>query len=257
MVTGRDYWESIEELIEVCKTSHHEGDIVAVYLGGSVARGDFSPSRSDIDIYVVTSGKQEEIEKELNEAARKIATDRLKDLLEVHREPIGITLTTVSEIQAGNSFLAAGFEYHNFINAGKLLYGRDIKPLIPKPSREEERALAERALKEVCALVIERELPVDEQNRGRLTYGIFSGIFRTACIALCGEGKYVSGKGEAISAFREVYPQEDELYDMLLQSFALWKKWETRALTDEELQRLMELCLEFIARVCNLWGVTA
>ncbi|MCI2425114.1 nucleotidyltransferase domain-containing protein [Candidatus Acetothermia bacterium] len=255
MVSERDYWKSIEELIVVCKRSQHKGDIIAIYLGGSVARGDFSPGRSDIDIYVVTSGKKEEIGEELKEAARKIATERLKDLLEVHREPIGISLTTVSESQAGNSFLAAGFEYENFINTGKLLYGRDIKSLIPKPTREEERALAERALKEVCAFVTERELSVDEQNRERLSYGIFSSIFRTACIALCGKGRYVSGKRKAVMAFHEVYMHESPLCQIISQTLELWEEWERRSLTEEELQRLTGFSLEFVSEVCRLWGI--
>jgi len=129
--------------------SIYKDDIIAVYVGGSVARGDFSPGRSDIDIYIITTGKKKEIREELKEEARKIAVRKLKDLIKLHQEPIGITLTTVHEIQAGNSFLGAGFEYHNFINTGKLLYGRDIKPLIPKPTREQEKALAKRALKEI------------------------------------------------------------------------------------------------------------
>jgi len=207
-VTERDYCEAIEELIKSCERSPHKDDIVAVYLGGSVARGDFSPGRSDIDIYVVVSQKKEEIGEELKEAAGKIASERLKELFEVHQEPIGITVTTVSEIQAGRSFLAAGFEYRNFMDTGRLLWGRAIKPLIPEPSREGEKASAKQALKEVCALLTARGLPVDEQNTARLTYELFAAIFRTACIMLCGEGRYVSGKGEAVSAFREIYPQE-------------------------------------------------
>jgi len=254
-VSKEDYREAIEELVEFCGKSRHKENIVAVYLGGSVARGDFSPGRSDIDIYVVVSGRKKEIEEELREAARRISAGKLGPLFEVHQDPIGIAVTTLSEIRAGRSFLAAGFEYHNFIKTGKLLWGHEIKPLIPKPSREEERAMAKRALKQVCALLSKCRPPVDEQNRERITYGLFSTIFRTACIALCGQGRYVSGKGEVVSAFCEVYPQEHKLHEILSQSFILWKEWEKRALNEEEMQQLRKFSLEFIPRICELWNV--
>ena len=40
-VSKEDYREAIEELVEFCGKSRHKENIVAVYLGGSVARGDF------------------------------------------------------------------------------------------------------------------------------------------------------------------------------------------------------------------------
>ena len=252
----QDYRAAIRALVEFCERSRHKSDIVAVYLGGSVARGDFSPARSDIDVYIVTGGKEEkeEIEREFKEAARKIARKRLKALFEVHQEPVGIAVTTISGIQSGKSFLAAGFEYHNFVNTGKLIWGREIKPLIPKPSREEERASAKQALQGVCALLTGQRLSADVQGRERLTYLLFSTIFRAACIALCGEGRYVSGKSEAVSAFREAYPQKLELHAALSQSFALWREWERRSLTDAELQRLKTLASSFVSGICELWG---
>jgi len=256
MLSKRDYLETIEEIIEGCKKSSYKDDIIAIYVGGSVARGDFSPGRSDIDIYVVTSGKKEEIEKKLKEETRKIATRRLSALVELHPEPIGISLTTVDEIQGGKSFLGAGFEYHNFINTGKLLYGRDIKPLIPKPTRKQEKALAKRALGEIYSLMNKHSSCTSELDKDKLVCQVFSAIFRTASIALCGEGKYVSGKRETVLAFHEIYAQESELCRIISQSFGLWEKWEVRSLTKEELQQLMGFCLEFVSKICNLWDVT-
>lgn len=255
MTSKTDYLEAIEEIEECCKNSVHKSNIVTVYVGGSVARGDFSPGRSDIDIYVIVNDKKEEIESELKQAAGEISTRKLSDVMKVHQEPIGITPTALQEIRRGDSFLGAGFEYHNFMKTGKLLWGRDIKPLIPKPTKEEEKALAKQALKQVCALVAEsKNSPpeINEQNKDKLTYGLFSTIFRTACIVLCGEGRYVSGKNEVVSVFHEVYPQE-ELHNLLLQSFELWKKWETRSLSTEEIQWLMKFCSEFVAKICTLW----
>lgn len=256
MLSRIDYLETIEEIVECCAKSIYKDDIIAVYVGGSVARGDFSPGRSDIDVYIITSGKKKEIWEELKEEARKITVRKLKDLMKLHQEPIGITLTTVHEIQTGNSFLGAGFEYHNFINTGKLLYGCDIKPLIPKPSREQEKALANRALKKIYSLIIKHLPYTSEIDQDKLTCAVFSTIFRTACVALCGEGRYVSGKREAVSAFHEVYAQESGLCRIISKSFELWEEWQTRTLTKEELQQLMRFYLEFVSKICNLWGVT-
>lgn len=255
MTSKTDYLEAIKEIGECCKNSVYKSNIVAVYVGGSVARGDFSPGRSDIDIYVIVDGKKEEIESELKKAAGEISNRKLSALMKVHQEPIGITLTALQEIRRGDSFLGAGFEYHNFMKTGKLLWGRDIKPLIPKPTKEEEKASAKQALRQVYALVAEpKNSPpeINERNKDKLTYGFFPIIFRTAAIALCGEGRYVSGKSEVVSVFHEVYPQE-ELHNLLLQSFKLWKKWETRSLSVEEVQLLMKFCSEFVIKIRALW----
>ncbi len=255
MLSKKDYLEAIEEVIEECKAPIYKDDVVAIYLGGSVARGDFSPGRSDIDIYIVVSGKKEEIEKELKDKTRKIAIKHLSALMEVHSEPIGISLTTIDEIKEGKSWLGSGFEYHNFINTGKLLYGGEIKTLIQKPTREQEMALARQALGGICSLIKHLSYS-SESGNDMLVSQAFSTIFRTASLSLCGEGKYVSGKKETVLAFQEIYAQESELCRVISQSFELWEKWEARSLTQEEIKQLMGFCLEFVSKICSLWDVT-
>ena len=39
MLSKRDYLETIEEIIEGCKKSSYKDDIIAIYVGGSVASG--------------------------------------------------------------------------------------------------------------------------------------------------------------------------------------------------------------------------
>jgi len=62
----------------------------------------------------------------------------LKSVAAIHPSPVGISFTTLAEIKDGNSFLDSGCEYRNFINTGKLLYGEDIKSLLPVPTRKQE-----------------------------------------------------------------------------------------------------------------------
>lgn len=148
---------------------------------------------------------------------------KLNDLIKFHPEPIGIALTTVDEIQTGKSFLGAGFEYHNFINTGKLLYGLDIKTLIPKPTREQEKASAKQALRGICSTINTPSTYASEQNKDTIAYQSFSLIFRMARTALCGEGRYVSGKMGTTSAFHELYAQETKLCKIISQNYELWK----------------------------------
>lgn len=69
MLSKIEYLEAIEEIVS-CYAGYQD-DIIAVYLAGSVARGDFSPGRSDIDIYIIVSGKMDEIDEKLKENAKK------------------------------------------------------------------------------------------------------------------------------------------------------------------------------------------
>ena len=144
------------------------------------------------------------------------------------------------------------FEYHNFINTGKLLYGRDIKQLIPRSTRAQEKSSAKQGLKEIYTSASKHSFYASEPDMDKQAYWAFSHIFRTASIALCGDGRYVSGKRETVSAFHEVYAQKSELCGIISQSFGLWKKWETRSLTKEELQQLTGFCSEFVSEICNL-----
>lgn len=237
--------------MEFCKSSKCGDEIVALYLAGSAARGDFVPGRSDIDIYVVVREDKEGIEEALKKAARRIASERLAGLFEIHREPLGISVATLTEAKTGKSFLGAGFEHQNFMRTGRLLFGREIRNLIPVSTREEERAAAELAVREICRLFREEfgELPTPT-TKG-LIYGLFSSVFRTACILCCGRGWYVSGKEEAVSAFRELFPDKRDLHDILSRCLELWQEWACRDLAEDEIKTLAGLCRSFLTEICR------
>jgi predicted nucleotidyltransferase len=98
------YNKSINEMIEYFQEPSIEKEIIAAYPGGSVARGDFTPGRSDIDIYVVISNRTQEIAKFLKEKADHISSNCLNALLTIHQEPITIALTTMKELKKKRKF---------------------------------------------------------------------------------------------------------------------------------------------------------
>lgn len=245
----QDYFDAVNKLVDVI-IDKFEDKIVAIYAGGSFARGDFVPGRSDIDIYVVARENYKgQLQKSLDEEARKIETKYFDDLRCILDEVLGVSVTTLEEIQNGQSFLGSGFEYHNFIKTGRLLYGKDIKDHIPKPTREQEKKSAQRMLKKLSDFIKTQQeilLNIDKENPDKLTRQAFATIFRSASIALCGAGMYVSGKQEIVTFFKQKYPNKRELGEILQNAFRLWKKWEMTRLDIKELKHLLNWSMEFI-----------
>ena len=212
--------------------------------------GDFIPECSDIDIYVVLrDGDKLEFKKRLKKEAKKVEMRCLSNLKSIHDEVISVEVTTIEEVRSGRSFLGAGFEYQNFIRDGKLLWGRDIKGLIPKPSREAVIESAKRALMRIYEQIPKWEnlaRCLDEFGKERATRMAFSLIFRSAAIVLCGRGVYVGGKCEIVSAFRRLYPCENELNGVLDWALEMWRRWAENPLHDYEVERLNEEAFRFV-----------
>ncbi|MBE0513277.1 nucleotidyltransferase domain-containing protein [Candidatus Bathyarchaeota archaeon] len=262
--TKKDYLGALRELVSDIEAKH-SAEVKAIYVGGSVARGDFIPGRSDIDVYVVLrGGDKNEFQKLLEAEARRIEAKHFEDLKPVLDEVIGVTVTTVEEIRNGKSFLGKGFEYHNFVNSGKLLFGEDVKELIPKPTLEEERELARNALNQIYEMVQKQErrvkwfrwIPlklVPKVRREQMTRQAFSVIFRTASVWLCSDGVYVSGKRDIVKAFWEKCPQETELCEIVSEALKLWEKWAVAGLAGKETKWLFNNALKLVKELQRLW----
>lgn len=260
--TIEDYLNAMNRFVDVVAKKYGEG-VKAVYVGGSVARGDFVPGRSDIDFYIVSKGdNKEELQKSLEGEARKLEIRYFRDLRHLHGEVVGVTVTTLTEIQKGTSFLGTGFEYQNFIKTGKLLWGDDVKAFIPKPTLKEQREDARNFLKGVYQSVQTWEktfkwfkwIPlklIPKRNKERWTRQAFSLIFRSASVMLCGDQVYVSGKEEIATAFKKKYPKE-ELCNIISQALMLWKRWKTMSLSDKETKQLLENSLKFVKGLQSL-----
>jgi len=89
-------------------------------------------------------------------------------------------------------------------------------------------------------------------RKPRLAYSAFSLVFRTACIGLCGMGRPVASKAQAVELFPTVFPGEKHLIRVLCYAHQLWKSWADRELTDHELRALLRECPLFVSRVCNI-----
>lgn len=207
--------------------------IEALYLGGSVARGDFVPGKSDIDLYAVFKDPSEDTEKLFEQEIKQIESRHLQGVYGFNPNPISLAFTTIEEIREGRSFLGSGFEHYNFIRDGKLLFGSDIKELIPKPTREQEILEANHYLKSVEQSY--RNIP--PQNIATL----FSYIFRTLCVSLSSKGLYVSSKKKAVDSLIEQFPGEKTLIEYISKVYELYLKWGSHDLTQEEVEVLEDI----------------
>jgi len=261
----KDYRDAVGEWINVT-TGRYGNKIRAVYAGGSFARGDFVPGRSDIDLYVVVEDRKEELQRDLQREASEIEKKYFEELIPVFDEVLGVSVTTLQEIQDGKSFLGAGFEYFNFIKEGELLWGEDLKALILKPPLRKQRESAEKYLDEVYRMVSNKErgfkwlkwIPfkfVPKKNKVRWARQAFNLTFRTAALFLGSKGVYMSKKEEIVSAFRQ-YIREEELCSIISFALSLWEKWKTNPLNDKETKQLLENSLKFVKGLQLLRGPT-
>jgi predicted nucleotidyltransferase len=252
----KEFVDAVEELVNII-VSVYGSVIKAIYVGGSFARGDFVPGRSDVDLYVVGKERnKEELQKRLTKEARKVEQKYFVDLKRIHDEVLSIEVTTLEEMKNGRSFLGAGFEYHNFIARDKLLWGEDVKDIIPKPTREGERKSAWNFLKKIYELIPKWEEQIKsftEENKERMIRQAFSLVFRGSAIALCGNGIYVSGKKEVADAFKQTYLNEKELCEVPTWALRLWEKWKTKPLSNKEARQLLERSLEFVKQLSTLF----
>lgn len=97
----------------------------------------------------------------------------MAELFEMHREPLEISVTTLAEVKTGMSFFGRGFKYQNFMRTGRPLFGHEIRDLIPVPTEEEEGAVAERAVREICGLFREEFAELSTPITKELIYGLF------------------------------------------------------------------------------------
>lgn len=247
-MTADNYVAAIDEF--VMQTAGYAPQIVAIYLGGSVARGDHTPGRSDIDVFVVLRERDGELERSLRESARAIEVRHLAAVMRSNPEPLSVTFTSLDEIDNGSSFLGVGFEYHQFVETAKRLYGEDIIPQIQQTDDARSWDIAQFGLNMLQALAQAQDV---EQAEPALAGFFFSPIFRAAALGLGGQGVFVGGKHETIEAFAQTYPHETVLSEQLRRAFVLWQTWTERDLTLEETHELAMLSRDFVGGVYQLW----
>jgi len=233
VVRKEDYDKAVAEFIKNLREELGE-HIKAIYVAGSYARGDFVPGRSDIDIYIVLDKRDLSIENKINEIAQRIEEKYLKEVEYYHQAPFSVTITSIEEIKSERSWLGLGWEYYIFKKEGVLLYGEDIRSIIPEPSRE--------AITTLVKNFIEKSVP----TRGQLINQCFSLIFRSASIFLSLKGKYFASKKKVVEEFEKEYG-DCNITRMLKEAYDLWVTWSKRDLSDSEFAKLGLLA----ARICE------
>jgi len=230
MVSKEDYDRAVDEFIGSIGSRFGE-KVVSVYAAGSYARGDFVPGRSDIDVYVVTKVGDSDVEKELRSLADPIVEKYLRDVKLIQPDVLSLAVTSLEDVRAGKSWLGIGWEYYAFKRESKLLYGEDIRPLIPEPNPKAINASARDFLKN------------NVFSPSRFIYYIFSAIFRMLAIFLSMSGEYVAAKLDALREFTRLYPDEKETVSALQRAYELWDVWRERDLDDQEMSELMHSML--------------
>jgi predicted nucleotidyltransferase len=262
MYTRKDYYDSVNELIALV-TEKHGSEITAIYAGGSFAREDFVPGRSDIDVYVVVKDDSEELRRFLEQKAEEVERKYFNNLRSVLGEVLSIATTTLEEVQSGRSFLGAGFEYSNFMDTGRLLWGTDIKPLIQKPTPKKQKESAKEYLGKVFEMVSKIEksfrwlmwVPfkiLPKSSKERWTRESFNLTFRTIALFLGSKGVYVSRKEDIASSFQKMCANEKDLCTVTSFALSMWEKWKTKPLSNKETKQLLKNSLILVKGLKSL-----
>ena len=251
--TMESYASAVEKLKAACSDLLLSGDIEAAYIGGSVARGDFVPGRSDIDVYVVCKVTTANVHCKLAPIVDQIANRWLPDLFQIVPQPISLALTSMDDIHQGKTFLGAGFEYHNFLNTGKLIVGHDVRHLLVKPTREQELILAKQTIESSNREILEKIEASESIPSESQLYAFFSTAFRCAAIFLCAKGQYVAAKKETVETFHRLYGKSQKsLCTALRALYDFWLQWAQKPLESEDRTKVEDLCKEFVLGVTNM-----
>jgi len=235
------YIKFIENIIDKIPQMSISSNIVSVYLGGSVARGDYVVGISDIDIYIVIKQKDEATEEQLNINIQEIANKQLSELLSWCPDSATVAFTTVESIKNGTSWLGTSSDYYSFIENGKLIYGDDIKQYLVEPSKDFIMATSQQFLTQLKGIV-NGELPQNIVDK-YFVRSIFGTFYSAIHFKLCTEGIYIRGKGSLTEMFcknhRNYSLQAKKIYD-------LWYVFAKRSLTTIEINNLIKLTKEIV-----------
>lgn len=247
MLNKNDYLVAINGFIDYMKNEDIENRIVAMYLGGSVARGDFSPGRSDIDIYIITNFEDTELENKLLTKAIEISDLHLGELKKTCDNPFTVAFTTIDSIKNGSSWLGIGPEYYSFVENSKLLFGKDVRYLIPTPSIELIKQISIQATQALLTGIQEMPEPtIEECNKDYITKGMFEMIFSSMHFMLSNIGIYERGKMQMVADFQKVCTDAG-LKEICLHTKDLWNQFETRSFDDVEIKKLIDEGKKFLS----------
>jgi len=211
LITKQDYRNSIQALISRLNQLELKDSILAVYIGGSVSREDYIPGRSDIDIYVVMKSYDMNIEKELNNIGLELTIKYLKNINETCGESFSFSFTTLNDIKNNKSWLGLGSEYHCFVKNALIIYGKDIKYHLKKPTDKEVCSYSNKAMNNLLNYIKHNPIPeINKNNLNSILRGVFGATFSAIHFLLSSKGYYIRGK---VDMFNLLY-DNNRIFDL-------------------------------------------
>ena len=212
-----------------------QGELVALYLGGSYLRGDFIPGWSDIDITTIVKDEVWENESLKREFFRKcdIICKEVEDAYGI-KVGLGFPMGTTSESVARNKVNLASF----LSRTEKLIFGRDIfkeaRPIEPEKIPEWGRA----ATIWICDHLLDNfqhKETIGEENLLSLAKETVIYIMKIAQNSLFTKGIVKFKKKEIVDAFEREYSYL-EFKEVVREAYELQLAWQE---AKEDSKRLM------------------
>lgn len=242
------YFSFINNFITEIIKHHLDADIYSIYLGGSLSRDDYIIGISDIDIYFIVEKRNSEIEKHIEDIAKSLTSRYLNDLVSWCPDGVTISYTTYEDVISGTSWLGYGSEYFSFVKTANLLFGKDIKSLLIKPSVD---TIKQTALSSLFALKEITSQEINCYNVDKYTIrGVFGTVFSASHFYLSYKGIYVRNKNSMVDKICEL--RLEELSKYIKNLYSLWNIFGKRDLTPEEKKALLNSGKNYISLLCEL-----
>lgn len=228
------YFGFVNYLIESIPKIDIKNNIMSIYLGGSMSRGDYVIGISDIDIYIVVNSIENA--NEINSEIQDIAKRKLFELLSWCPDGVTVSFTTYNEIIDGTSWLGSNSEYYSFQKTGKLLYGKNIKQEISKPTQSDIIQSSQQAIEQLKQII---QQDVSNINKDKyFVRSIFGTAFSAMYFYLCCENIGVRGKNKITTAFQK---KNDKYQQEARNILFLWDCFCHRQLHEDEIDKLINL----------------
>jgi len=251
-IRGAIYEKLIRYFVELC-VGEFKDCIDSIILYGSLARGEFIPNISDIDILVIFNDKcwKGEVKDETYPIPSWIVSILMTLLNEIHerfnleRHIIDLTVTTMNIMKNKMDPKFNVFWLNNVKKGYYVLYGADVlKDYVPPPITKADVKRALQELLRTAKLVAEarrigeRELTLHDKAKACITNALMA-----IQVFLCLYEDFIPSKARACKEFQRKFPQSleasivCELYEALL---------ELDKLTQEHLKSLIIKSLTLI-----------
>jgi len=202
--------------------------IQGIYLSGSLARGDWAPGYSDIDLIAVGENVEGDEVCELRELVQKVVGD------------VEVSVSAKNVVDLGKGKVEA------FILAldSVLLAGED---LLGKPETPDQSCIKEYG-KRVLKRQVEDWIRHTEEKRtpgvGEDASGSVYMVLKLAQSALLSKGLVCLGAGEILARFAEEFGRE-ELFSYVREACELRSRWETARADKERIEGFSNRAVRF------------